>query len=52
MKGQAGSIPLTPPEKAWVEAVVRTLIQRVGEYAYDPTAKAPQITMADFPSIQ
>ena len=43
--------PHTPAETAWMEAVVKRLIQRVGEWAADPNAKWPQITMTDFPSL-
>jgi hypothetical protein len=42
---------LTGQEKAWVEATVRALIRRMGEYAYDPDREWPQITMADLPSL-
>jgi hypothetical protein len=31
--------------------VVRRIIQRVGEWAADPNAQWPQITMADFPKL-
>jgi hypothetical protein len=41
--------PHTPAETAWMEAVVKRIIQRVGEWAADPTATWPQITMEDFP---
>jgi hypothetical protein len=40
----------TPGERAWVEAVVKRIIRRVGERDHNPTASLPQITMADFPS--
>lgn len=43
--------PLTPAEVAWMEAVVKRLIQRVGEWAADPTANWPLITMGDFPRL-
>jgi hypothetical protein len=41
----------TPAEIAWMEAVVKRIIQRVGEWAADPTATWPQITMEDFPRL-
>ena len=41
--------PLTVAEQAWVEAVIKKLILRVGEPAHDPTRPWPQITMHDFP---
>jgi len=43
--------PLTTIEKQWIEKVVKSLILRVGEYAYDPNTKFRRITMHDFPSI-
>lgn len=50
LKGNAGMTPLKPAEREWIRAVVKKLILRVGEYAYDPVAKLPMITMSDFPS--
>jgi hypothetical protein len=44
-------ISLTQKERDWIQAVIKTLIRRGGEWAYDPNAKFPQITMADFPSL-
>lgn len=41
--------PLTPSEIAWMEATVRMLIRRVGEYATDPTASWPTLSMRDLP---
>jgi len=52
MKGNAGITPLKQTEREWIRAVVKRLILRVGEYAYDPVPKLQPITMADFPSIQ
>jgi hypothetical protein len=49
-KGNTGITPLKPAEREWIRAVVKRLILRVGEYAYDPVAKLPLITMSDFPS--
>ena len=43
--------PLTPEEKRWIELVVRALIRRVGEWAYDPRGRLHQITMSNFPQI-
>jgi Mrr N-terminal domain len=43
---------LKPAERAWIRAVVKRLILRVGEYAYDPVSKLQLLTMDDFPSIQ
>jgi hypothetical protein len=44
-------VPLTPLERRWIEEVIKALIQRVGEWAYDSQAKFKQITMHDFPSL-
>jgi hypothetical protein len=41
---------LTPNERNWVESVVKKLIERMAEYAYDHSAKLLQVTMSDFPS--
>jgi len=43
--------PHTPAETAWMEAVVKRMIQRVGEWAYDPNVQSPQITREDFPRL-
>jgi len=51
LKGNAGITPLRTVEREWIRAVVKKLILRVGEYAYDPVAKLPLITMSDFPPI-
>jgi hypothetical protein len=40
--------PLKPTEKIWMEKVVKALIQRVGEWSYDPSARLPKLTKADF----
>ena len=45
-------IPLKSTEKIWMESVVKAIIRRAGEWAYEPTAKLPQLAMADFPSLQ
>ena len=44
-----GQRPHTPAEVAWIEAVVKKLIKRAGEWAADPAASWPLITMGDFP---
>lgn len=44
-------IPLTPVEKQWIQEVVKSLIRRAGEWAYDPKGRFDQITMRDFPSL-
>jgi hypothetical protein len=43
--------PHADVEKIWIESVVKALIQRAGEYASDPGAVRPQLTMADFPVL-
>jgi len=40
--------PLTQKEKSWIEAVIKKIILRVGEHAFDPQKQLPQITMNDF----
>jgi len=40
--------PLTQKEKSWIEEVIRKIIFRVGEQAFDPQKQLPQITMNDF----
>ncbi len=51
MKAKAGTTPLKPSEQKWILTVVKRLILRVGEYAYDPVARPTKITMADFPAL-
>lgn len=48
-KGPADS--LTPSEKVWVDAVVRRLIERLGEHAPKSDGSLPLITMDQFPSL-
>ena len=43
--------PHTEIEKKWIESVVRALIRRVGEWAADPDANRPKLTMTDFPPL-
>jgi hypothetical protein len=52
LKGNATSTLLKASEREWVRAVVKRLILRAGEYAYDPMAKLQLLTMSDFPSLQ
>jgi hypothetical protein len=52
LNGQAGVTPLKPEEREWIKTVIKTLILRVGEYAFNPIAKLTQITMSDFPSTK
>ena len=44
-------LPLTPKERKWIEAVIRALIRRVGEWAYDPETTLDRLTMDDFPEL-
>lgn len=47
-----GFRPHTDAEKVWIEAVVKAVIRRVGEWAADPNADRPRLTMADFPTLK
>jgi hypothetical protein len=41
----------TPQEEAWIDAAIRMIIRRVGEYAADPTASFPKLSMSDLPPL-
>ncbi len=43
--------PHTGAEVAWIEAAAKALIRRIGEWAADPAASPPSITMADLPPL-
>lgn len=43
--------PLSPKEGEWIILVIKELIHRTGEYAYDHKMKLKQITMKDFPEL-
>lgn len=43
--------PLIPQEKVWIESAIKIFILRLGEWAFDPNAQLPQITMIDLPSL-
>lgn len=43
--------PLTQNEKTWLERVIKRIILRLGEYAFDPNLKLQTITMNDFPRL-
>jgi hypothetical protein len=43
--------PHTGAERAWIEAAVKALIRRVGEWAASPEAPRPQLTMNDLPEL-
>lgn len=51
LKENASITPLKPSEREWIKAVIKRLILRAGEYAFDPVHKLPLITMADFPAV-
>jgi len=44
--------PHTGSERAWVEAAVKALIRRAGEWASDPQVPHRKITMADLPRLE
>lgn len=44
-------VTLTPKGKKWVVCVIKALIRRAGEWAYDTDAQLQQITMNDFPNL-
>lgn len=50
-KKVGGFQPLQPEQEEWIRAVIRRLIGRVGEVAYNPSHPWPMITMADFTQI-
>ena len=41
----------TAPEIAWIEAAVKAITRRMGEYSCRPTSDFPQLTMAQLPSL-
>ena len=43
--------PLKPMERKWIDEVIKKLILRTGEYAYNPTTDLPLITISNFPSL-
>ena len=43
--------PLTAKEKQWMIAATRKLIFRAGNYAFDPKANLPHLTMKDLPDL-
>ena len=51
-RGESQGRHPTPEEKTWIEAAVRILIKRAGEYAADPDREWPKITKKDvLPSL-
>jgi hypothetical protein len=49
---QTGKLmPLSPKEKKWIVAVIKILIRRAGEFAFDPHISFVKLTMKDFPVI-
>jgi hypothetical protein len=43
--------PPTPHEAVWIDAAVKMLIRRVGEYDADPAAPWPTLSMHDLPPL-
>ena len=43
--------PITSLERAWLEAAVKALVRRAGEFAAAPGAALPTITMGDLPKL-
>jgi hypothetical protein len=46
-----GVPPLKPGEREWMRALIRRMILRAGEVAFDPVAKLPILGMADLPPL-
>jgi len=45
-------LPLTQGEKGWIIEVIKALIRRAGEWAYDRSANLPKLSLADFPKLE
>jgi hypothetical protein len=43
--------PLHYKERAWIEYVIKALIRRTGEYAYNSKGKLKQLSLKDFPDL-
>jgi len=43
--------PPDPQEVAWIEAALRQIIRRAGEYDADPQKALPQVRMSDLPAL-
>jgi hypothetical protein len=43
--------PHTAAERAWIEAAVKALIRRAGEWVASPEVSRPQLTMNDLPKL-
>ena len=43
--------PLSPTEREWIIQVIKAIILRVGEYAYDRKTKLKQIAIEDFTEL-
>jgi hypothetical protein len=41
----------TPAEKTWMDAVLRSMVRRLGEYAHDPARIFTPLSMNDFPPL-
>lgn len=44
-------VSLTDNQRTWIDAAVGKLILRVGQYAANPRARLPEITMVDLPAL-
>jgi hypothetical protein len=51
LNSQSTLRPPNPQEIAWIEATLRRIIRRAGEYAADPQKAWPQIKVADLPRL-
>ncbi len=51
MPGPSGFRAHTNVEIAWIEAVIKALIRRAGETAFDPKTVRRKIIMSDFPTL-
>jgi hypothetical protein len=50
-KAEGAQVDFTDTERAWLEAVMKTIIRRTSEVAFDPQANQKQITMGDLPPL-
>jgi hypothetical protein len=50
-KAKGAKNEFTNAERIWLQEVMKTIIRRAAEVAYDPRATRKQITMADLPSL-
>jgi hypothetical protein len=48
---QGAYVPLSGQEKNWIILVIKAIIRRAGECAYEPKDRLQQLTLNDFPKI-